>query len=132
MNDSVDLTVQECRALLADATVGRVALCTPAGPRIVPVSYVLHDDAIIFRTAAYTELGTYGRGSEVAFEVDRLDEGNHRGWSVVAAGGVVVIDDPDEVAEIRAAHEPAPWVAGQRHLYCRLQWRTLTGRRVGR
>jgi nitroimidazol reductase NimA-like FMN-containing flavoprotein (pyridoxamine 5'-phosphate oxidase superfamily) len=131
VNTSVQLGPAECRELLAGGVVGRVAMATPVGPRIVPVNYSLHGDAIVFRTAPYSELSTYGWNTELAFEVDRLDHEAHQGWSVVAIGRAYVVDDPEEVQAIRHAWEPRPWAPGSRHLYVKLPWRELTGVRLG-
>ena len=68
MNSSVQLSVSECRDLLEGGVVGRVAMATPVGPRIVPVNYSVHGDAIVFRTAPYSELSTYGWNADLAFE----------------------------------------------------------------
>lgn len=131
MNTVVQLGVSECRDLLAGGLVGRVAMATPVGPRIVPVSYTVHGDAIVFRTAPYSELSTYGWDTDLAFEVDRLDYDAHQGWSVVALGRAEVMDDPEEVQRIRQAGEPRPWAPGSRNLYVKLAWRALTGIRLG-
>ena len=126
----VELTEQECRDLLSRHVVGRVALSTPGGPRIVPVNYALHDDSIVFRTAPYSELGTYGWDAELAFEIDHIDEEKHSGWSVVALGRGSLIEDSDELGKIRGRMDPHPWAGGSRQLYMRLTWRTLTGLRI--
>ena len=128
---TTELTVEECLDLLAANVVGRVALSTPGGPRIVPVNYALHGDAIVFRTAPYSELGSYGWNTELAFEIDHIDHDRHQGWSVVAYGRGALVEDPDEIADIRRTWDPRPWAEGTRHLYMRLDWRNLTGRRVG-
>ena len=131
MSTSVQLTGAECRDLLVGGVVGRVAMATPVGPRIVPVNYSVHGDAIVFRTAPYSELSTYGWDTELAFEVDHLDYEAHQGWSVVAIGRAQVVDDPDEVQRIRQEWEPRPWAPGTRNLYVKLAWRQLSGIRLG-
>jgi nitroimidazol reductase NimA-like FMN-containing flavoprotein (pyridoxamine 5'-phosphate oxidase superfamily) len=131
MTSSVLLGPSECRDLLAGGVVGRVAMATPVGPRIVPVSYSLHGDAIVFRTAPYSELSTYGWDTDLAFEVDDLDYETHQGWSVVAVGRAHVVSDLDEVQRIRREWEPRPWAPGTRNLYVALVWRELTGVRLG-
>ena len=73
MNEPMELTVEECRDLLNGGVVGRVAMASPAGPRIVPVNYAMHDDGIVFRTTAYSELGTYGWNTDLAFEIDAYE-----------------------------------------------------------
>jgi nitroimidazol reductase NimA-like FMN-containing flavoprotein (pyridoxamine 5'-phosphate oxidase superfamily) len=127
----VELTREECLDLLRGGVVGRVAMTTPDGPRIVPVNYAVHDHDIVFRTAPYSELGRQPSGTELAFEIDHLDHDNHRGWSVLALGRAEVVDDPDEVGDIRRTWDPRPWASGSRNLYVRLRWRELTGRRLG-
>ena len=71
--------------------VGRVAISTPTGPHIVPVNYAVVDEAIIVRTSPYSLLGTYGRDTMVAFEVDGFDHELERGWSVQARGRVEAV-----------------------------------------
>jgi uncharacterized protein len=127
-----EMAYDECRAHLEEESVGRVALCTPNGPQIVPVNYIVDSDAIVFRTAPYTVLGTHGRGAQLAFEVDRLDHDTRTGWSVIAVGRGAVVDNPVDVARYRTHEGPQPWAAGTRHLHLRLTWGSLTGRRVGR
>ncbi|HLN76754.1 MAG TPA: pyridoxamine 5'-phosphate oxidase family protein [Nocardioidaceae bacterium] len=132
MNEPVELTVEECLELLHSGVLGRVALSTPMGPRIVPINYAMDgDDAILFRTTPYSELGTYGWNTDLAFEIDQIDYEKHQGWSVVAIGRASLVEDPDELNAIRRNMDPTPWAGGRRHLYIRLVWRDLTGRRVG-
>lgn len=127
-----EMTTSECLEMLRAGVVGRVAVSTPVGPRIVPVNYAMHEDAIVFRTAPYSELGTYGWNTDVAFEIDHIDYEKHQGWSVVAIGRAELVEDPDEVADIRRSWDPRPWAEGQRHLYLRLTWRDVSGRWVGK
>lgn len=131
MNGPVELTAAQCLELLQRGDVGRVAMSTPVGPRIVPLNYAVHEDAIVFKTAPYSELATYGNNNDVAFEIDHFDHELHLGWSVVAIGRATRVDDPDEIQEIRAVWDPRPWAGGARNLYLRLRWRDLTGRRLG-
>ncbi len=131
MGAPVELTIDECLELLGGGVLGRVALSTPVGPRIVPVNYAMHGDAIVFRTTPYSELGTYGWNADVAFEVDHIDYDKHQGWSVVAIGRAELVEDPDEVADIRKSWDPRPWAAGPRNLYMKVVWRDVTGRRIG-
>ena len=126
-----ELGYQECVELLYTEVVGRVAVHTRLGTRIVPVNYSIVDDAIVWRTAPYSELATLGPGVEGAFEIDRIDHDLRQGWSIIAHGVLEVVDDPDEVARIRGVEDPAPWAAGLRHLYMRLRYTDLTGRRLG-
>jgi nitroimidazol reductase NimA-like FMN-containing flavoprotein (pyridoxamine 5'-phosphate oxidase superfamily) len=127
----VDLDYRTCRELLAGGVVGRVAVCTPTGPRILPVNYSVIEEQIVFRTHPYTVLGTYAWNRRLAFEVDQVEYFDHRGWSVVAHGPGELIEDEDRLALIRAFRDPRPWAPGQRLLYVGLRWDELTGRRLG-
>jgi uncharacterized protein len=126
-----ELTVDECVELLAANLVGRVAICTPTGPYVVPVNYAVQgDDAIVFRTTPYSILGTYGWAGEIAFEVDDIDAERHKGWSVLAMGRAEMVEDAEDMEQIRWANDPHPWADGVRPLYVRLRWREITGRRI--
>jgi nitroimidazol reductase NimA-like FMN-containing flavoprotein (pyridoxamine 5'-phosphate oxidase superfamily) len=131
MAESYELSRDDCERLLQGGVAGRVAVSTPSGPHIVPVNYSLVDDAIIFRTTPYSVLGTYGRNTQLAFEVDHFDYEEHRAWSVVARGRGDAISDPDEIQRIREQWPPRPWADGQRNLFFKLPWSELTGRRIG-
>lgn len=126
-----ELGPQECRRLLQDGGIGRVAFQSPSGQHIVPVNFELERKSIVFRTTPQSELGRLAPGSEVAFEVDELDYESQSGWSVVARGSVEVVPDNFEKAAIRFfGKDPTPWAEGIRRLYLRLPWRELTGRRL--
>ena len=132
MAESRELSSRECLTLLRAGVAGRIALATPTGPQIVPVNYSVVDDAIIVRTSPYSLLGTHGRDTTFAFEIDGFDPTNERGWSVQARGRSEAVTDRDDLAAIRAVAEPQPWAGnGGRALYLRLRWTELTGRKLG-
>jgi nitroimidazol reductase NimA-like FMN-containing flavoprotein (pyridoxamine 5'-phosphate oxidase superfamily) len=130
MTHLVELTEAECLLLLHQEQVARVALCTPLGPRILPVNYSMHDDSVFFRTMPYSVLGTYGREADLAMEVDRLDYEHHQGWSVVVLGPAAMVEEPEELRDIRSGWNPEPWTGGHRYFYIRLRVRDVTGRRL--
>ena len=131
MPDSRDLSTSECETLLRAGVAGRVALATPNGPHIIPVNYSIVDGAVVIRTSPYSVLGTYGRDTTLAFEVDQLDPARHRGWSVVARGRAEAVHDIDEIERIRRVCDPQPWASGSRSLFVRLHWVELSGRQLG-
>lgn len=131
MAESRELSPYQCEALLRAGVAGRVAVSTMDGPHIVPVNYSVLDGAIVIATTPYSLLGTHGRDTTLAFEVDHLDTGRQRGWSVVARGRSSVIDDPAELERILTWWSPNPWAAGVRSLHLRLPWHELTGRQLG-
>lgn len=127
-----ELTPVECRQLIEPGGVGRLALCTPAGPMIYPINYTIDGHAIVFRTTPHSMLGNHAWGVDVAFEVDHLNWESRRGWSVVAKGRADIIDDPEEIDRLRERSlEPRPWARGMRRMYVRIPWREITGREVG-
>ncbi|HEX6148682.1 pyridoxamine 5'-phosphate oxidase family protein [Nocardioides sp.] len=127
----IELPYTTCAELLATQEVGRVAVCTADGPRIIPVNFAVIDDSIVFRTTPYSVLGMHAWNSQLAFEVDQIDPEQHSGWSVVATGRGAVVEDDVELRRIQSGVQPRPWAGGQRWLFVRLRWDDLTGRRIG-
>jgi len=131
MNHPYELSYGKCRELLAAGVFGRVGVCTPQKPLILPVNYAVVGEAIIFRTTPHGAVANRDWDSPIAFEVDHVDYADHKGWSVLATGRAERIEDPDEIARIKRTWEPQPWAGGDRPLYVRLAWDELTGRRLG-
>lgn len=125
-----ELSREACLDLIAGAEVARVAVCTPLGPRIVPVNFTFDGSHILFRTTPYSELGTYARDADVAVELDDLADDLSEGWSVLVIGRAAMVEDPAEVQRIREQHDPTPWVSGRRSLYVRVATRDVTGRHL--
>jgi hypothetical protein len=91
------LPVAECVRRLTEGTIGRVAWNTVDGPQVLPVTYVVHDNGIVFRTAAYGALADLRHTRRVAFEIDEFDADARSGWSVLISG------------PSRAAPRPTSW-----------------------
>lgn len=117
-----ELPRQQCLEMLARHRIGRVALCTPMGPRIVPVNYTVGEGGIVIRTTCYSELGTYGRDSEVAFEVDEAEPDHLTGCSTVVRGHAHEVE-PDDA-------DATPTADDHRDLYLEVPLRDVTGRRI--
>jgi len=131
MNEPTELSYGKCRELLAAGVFGRVGVCTPQKPVILPVNYSVVSEAIIFRTTPYGVVANHDWGSPIAFEVDYVDYTEHKGWSVLATGRGERVEDLDELARIKRTWDPRPWAGGARPLYVKLAWEELTGRRLG-
>jgi nitroimidazol reductase NimA-like FMN-containing flavoprotein (pyridoxamine 5'-phosphate oxidase superfamily) len=125
-----ELPVDECLNRLASKAIGRLAVATPLGPRIYPVNYVVDGESVVFRTNPYGTLGTFGRGMDVAFEVDHIDEAVRHGWSVMLLGRGELISST-EIRELARGRGLTSWAGGDKSLYVRLVWRHMTGREVG-
>ena len=131
MSEMTELSPTECREYLERGGVGRLAFLTPQGLRIVPLNFCTNADAIVFRTVAGSELGTYGEGAEAVFEIDEIDHDAEAGWSVVAFGRIERPSEADEVWDIRGWRNPTPWSGDHRNFHLKLRWSRLTGRRLG-
>lgn len=124
-----DLDPDECRSLLSTHGVGRVAVTTSDGPAVVPVNYEVVDDAIAFRTAPGS-VPAAAVGSEVAFEVDHVDEAMSQGWSVLVVGPARAVTDPDAVRELTDHAHTTPWAGGEREMWVSIRPTRVTGRRI--
>ncbi|MFG2359009.1 pyridoxamine 5'-phosphate oxidase family protein [Streptomyces sp. NPDC048521] len=125
-----DLDPDECRTLLSTHGVGRVAVSASDGsPAVVPVNYAVVADAIVFRTAP-DSVAASAAGTEVAFEVDHVDEALSQGWSVLAVGPARAVTEPETVRRLTRQAQPTPWAGGERELWVSITPTSLTGRRI--
>ena len=132
MSDMIELSAAECRERLDLGGVGRLAFSTPGGLRIVPLNFATNGNAIVFRTVAGSELGTYGEGAEAVFEIDEIDHEAEQGWSVVAFGRLERPSEVDEEWDIHGWRNPTPWSGDHRNFHLKLTWDRVTGRRLVR
>jgi nitroimidazol reductase NimA-like FMN-containing flavoprotein (pyridoxamine 5'-phosphate oxidase superfamily) len=103
-----DIDADECRALLDTHGVGRLAVTASDGcPAVVPVNYDVLDDAIVFRTAPASTPAA-AAGTEVAFEVDHMDEAMSRGWSVLVVGPASAVTEPGTVRRLTERAHTTP------------------------
>ncbi|MFF7640927.1 pyridoxamine 5'-phosphate oxidase family protein [Streptomyces canus] len=124
-----DLSPEECRDLLSTHGVGRVAVSTPQGPAVVPVNYEVVNDAIVFRTGP-DSAPARAVASEVAFEVDHVDDAMSQGWSVLVVGPARVVTEPDVVRQLVDRAHTMPWAGGTREMWVSIEPTRLTGRRI--
>ncbi|MFD6323292.1 pyridoxamine 5'-phosphate oxidase family protein, partial [Streptomyces sp. NPDC058442] len=106
-----------------------IAVTTPQGPAVVPVNYEVVGDTIAFRTAP-DSVPAAAVGSEIAFEVDHVDDATSRGWSVLAVGPARVVTEPDQVRRLTRRAHTAPWAGGEREMWVSIRPTRLTGRRI--
>ena len=130
MGEVRELSRSECETLLRRDVVGRVAIATPTGPHVMPLNYSVTDGSVVLCTTPYSLLGTYGRDSMLAFEIDHFEHARQRGWSVVVRGRAEPVGDPADLARL-VRLLPRPWAAGRRSLYLRIPLTEVTGRRLG-
>jgi nitroimidazol reductase NimA-like FMN-containing flavoprotein (pyridoxamine 5'-phosphate oxidase superfamily) len=119
-----ELTREECLALLAVNSVGRIAVIGRDDmPFVVPVNYQLTGETVVFRTDHGTKLDALRR-RPVAFQIDEVDPLQRTGWSVLLQGVAHEVS-PHEVGD--AVVEP--WLR-QKHHWIQLVPRFISGRRI--
>jgi nitroimidazol reductase NimA-like FMN-containing flavoprotein (pyridoxamine 5'-phosphate oxidase superfamily) len=124
------LNREECLALLARSSFGRVGVSVDALPAILPVTITLIDDAVIFRTVPGTKLAYAARNAVLAIEADDYDPAAGRGWSVLVRGVASQLEDPDEIDRARSALDRS-WISetvGEH--FVRVSCDLVTGRRL--
>src|SRR5215217_2525210 len=89
-----ELNEHECRELIGSRSVGRVAFVDTTGPAVLPVNFVVADDAVVFRTSPHNEMARHLDGQPVAFEVDHVDDFTQSGWSVLVRGTGRFVESP--------------------------------------
>ncbi len=124
------ITPARCQELLQSQSVGRIAWQAADGPQILPVTYAWHEGTIIFRTSPYGVLSELVRPTDVALEIDELDQDSRRGWSVVLQGRAQGVAEPDQLVRMWTVGGVVPWAAGVRNVFIQVTPRRVTGRVV--
>jgi nitroimidazol reductase NimA-like FMN-containing flavoprotein (pyridoxamine 5'-phosphate oxidase superfamily) len=118
----------DCRALLRAATVGRVGLSIEALPVVLPVTYAVDGDRIVFRTGRGAKLAQALQRAVVCFEVDDVDVVNQTGWSVLVTGQASAITEPADLERARSLMLN-PWRDVDGEHYVAITIELLSGRR---
>lgn len=123
------LPVDTCWELVAQQTVGRLAVAVDGQPDVFPVNYVVEDRTIVIHTMPGLKLASaiFGRG--VAFEVDTLDADRRAGWSVVIQGKAEEITGTEPLLDAEALGI-RPWAESPKYRYLRIQPTQVVGRRI--
>jgi nitroimidazol reductase NimA-like FMN-containing flavoprotein (pyridoxamine 5'-phosphate oxidase superfamily) len=121
---SLRLDDQTCWDLIATQPVGRIGICRPDGPVIIPVNHSLIHRTVVFRTridaAPLPE-----NGERVAFEVDGINSSFREGWSVLVVGTASHIELPDTMT---AAIDT--WAGGDRRIVVAISPERVSGRHL--
>jgi nitroimidazol reductase NimA-like FMN-containing flavoprotein (pyridoxamine 5'-phosphate oxidase superfamily) len=125
------LSPHRCQELLEASHVGRIGWNGVHGPQIFPVSYVVHDDQIVFRTSSMGVLSELTRRTPVVFEIDGLDLDQNAGWSVLVRGRSGGIASPAQLVTLWTVDGPTPWGDGIRNVFVGITAEQLTGRAFG-
>ena len=125
-----ELDLETCLRLLAENSVGRIAVVADDFPIVLPVNYRLVESSEANWLAVRTRPGSVLDRAPVpvAFEIDAIDPGHHQGWSVLVRGHLQRVD-PD-AADFRARFDPEPWLASERDAWLVIEPFSITGRRL--
>jgi len=126
------LSAGTCRQRLERVSIGRVGWSNQKGPQILPVTYLLHDDNIVFRTDPHGPLAKLQGGEPAVFEVDEFDPTTRCGWSVVVHGRAYSTQRSQRATQLWREADPVPWAGGQRPLFISITLDELSGRSVER
>jgi nitroimidazol reductase NimA-like FMN-containing flavoprotein (pyridoxamine 5'-phosphate oxidase superfamily) len=122
------MSESQCRDLLQTHHVGRIAWQAADGQQILPVTYAWYDDSLVFRTSPYGLLSELVRPTDVALEIDELNEDRRTGWSVMVQGRAQAVAEPANLVELWAIDGLVPWAPGVRTLFIQVVPRRTTGR----
>ena len=119
----------EALARLATTEVGRVGVTMRAMPVILPVTFVLDRENVVFRTGRGTKLAAALNRHVVAFQADDIDPGTRRGWSVLVIGTALPVEDEEELAWVRSL-PLEPWIDGELDHFVRIPAVHVSGREL--
>ena len=122
------LTLDECRLLLRQNHIGRIAVTVGACPVIFPVNYAMLADDVVFRSGEGTKLQAAERAEMAAFEIDGHDEIYQTGWSVMVTGRPELLNPAEESA--LDALPLRPWAPGDKRHWVRIRTDRVSGRRI--
>jgi len=122
------LDADECRKLLANGRVGRIALTNRALPLIVPVKFAVLGDDIVLRAATERMEQSALHGHVVCLQSDGVYASGSDGWSVIVTGPLGVVDDPIQI-EMARHLELERWSKRHHGVLAYLHTEMISGRR---
>jgi nitroimidazol reductase NimA-like FMN-containing flavoprotein (pyridoxamine 5'-phosphate oxidase superfamily) len=126
VSETQDLQLAECRQLLSESSIGRLAMRGVDAPEIRPVNFLHREGQLVIRTGDGRILAAAQRGEAASFEVDAIDPLEHTGWSVVAVGKLLELPSDDEhlALPLRA------WASGRKDRFVGLSLDRVSGLRI--
>jgi nitroimidazol reductase NimA-like FMN-containing flavoprotein (pyridoxamine 5'-phosphate oxidase superfamily) len=107
------LSRADCLALLAPGGHGRVAATMRAIPIIIPVSFAVFGEDIVFSAAGVQDAAQAVTNSVVAFEVDHIGSGGRARWDVHVTGVARTVTGEPATPSFRLSSEiMTGWRAG--------------------
>jgi nitroimidazol reductase NimA-like FMN-containing flavoprotein (pyridoxamine 5'-phosphate oxidase superfamily) len=125
------LTTAECWDLLGSHPVGRIGVLIDSAPEIYPVTHLVDQQTIVFRTDTGSKLRGIDRSPSVCYQVDGLDEEDCTGWSVLVKGRAAEVVFAEDIRALLERSLPF-WSLGDRAHWIRIVPREVTGRHLHR
>jgi hypothetical protein len=127
LNTGVELSTVESWAMLREAPVGRLAVVFEGNPEIFPLTHLIDQDCIVFRTDSGSKLAG-AAGCRVAFEVDGYDRSTSTAWSVVVKGEAELVESMNDL--LKVIELPlVPWHPAPKPHFLRIKPDVMTGLR---
>lgn len=127
--ETVELGRAGCLALLCTVGIGRVIYTDSALPAAQPVTFLLDDEEVVFRTWGGGKLAAATRNTVVGFQADELDTATRTGWTVLGVGEAYEVINRHRLAALQA-RLPLPWVPAHTDHTIAIPLQRLTGRRL--
>ena len=131
--EMLELDRSNCLRLLAEGTLGRIAVNAPhrPDPVIRPVNYVFDEpsQSVLIRSGHGSKLSALLCAVRAVFEIDGIDPVGRVGWSVIIQGVPEEITNPAELRRIEALGLE-PWAPGHKGHWIRIRASTVSGRRI--
>jgi uncharacterized protein len=124
------LHLGDCFRLLESASLGRIGFLARGEVVLLPVSFLLDGQDVVFRSGAGSKLASAEVGHYVGFEADAYDSEAHTGWSVVVTGLAEVVESDAECARLDALGL-RPWGdPAAEQFWVRIRPASISGRRI--
>ncbi len=127
---SNELSEERCWELLCSQDTGRFGFNYNNRVMILPVSYLVHNRAIYFRTSATGTIGDAVPRLSTSFEIDEARSDRSEGWSVLASGPSSHVEEPELLTYLWGQVMEEPWAGGERNNFIRMHAAVVTGRHV--
>jgi nitroimidazol reductase NimA-like FMN-containing flavoprotein (pyridoxamine 5'-phosphate oxidase superfamily) len=109
----LSLTRGECLELLTAGGPGRVAATMKAVPVIIPVTFVLLSDDVVFDPGPAPQVSRAIADQVIAFETDQVGPDGRAEWDVHVTGVARAVSDERQPSGFRLSSEiMAGWRAG--------------------
>jgi hypothetical protein len=83
---------------------------------------------IVFSTSPFGALSALANPTNVAFEIDDVDQQAGTAWSVLVRGRAKAVKQAYDLTNLWGTDGIVPWASGTRNLFVAITPRTITGR----